>query len=284
MNSRACRFVQSTSSLNADGISLNEIEQLFCKVPEKIDLRDSLLLADLDADYIMEKTARIIARGRVVKKYKLDADEAMCISSYTLEVPAKNGKSPYRLLNEVLSGRRDERSLIKIRPLLVLLLRSLRKLPPVEKNVLYRGIILDAKKDMVGDEAVFWGFTSASTSLTVTSSFSSGSSGRLLVIEGPVKGYDIKDFSEFPSEEEVLLEPELFVEIYGKEKDKNVIQCRIKPSNSVLPNAAPFEECLKTKDPEIEEGLESPLKTKSSGFSLSKIFSKSPGGDKGEFK
>jgi len=73
----------------------------------------------------------------------------------------------------------------------------------------------------------FWGFTSTTTNMSITNAFSKGKNGRLILLEGPVDGYDIHEFSQFPCESEILLEPELSVEICGVGKGNAVIQCTL---------------------------------------------------------
>ena len=68
------------------------------------------------------------------------------------------------MINHALLGRHDDRNLIHVRSLIVLLLRSLRKLERVEKHTLYRGISIETSELLnEGKEMVFWGFTSTST-------------------------------------------------------------------------------------------------------------------------
>jgi len=151
-----------------------------------------------------------------------------------------NQMSPYRLMNRVMKGTKSKESLMKVRGLILLLLRSLRKLPRVMLDTTYRGVRQTSDSWNEGDIKVFWGFTSTSGDMSSTKDFSSGEHGRLLVIEGPVFGYDLKEFSRYPTESEILLEPETVIEITGKGKEDMVIQCkRIQMISPLLP-VAPF--------------------------------------------
>ena len=78
--------------------------------------------------------------------------------------------------------------------------------------------------------------------MTVASStFSSGDNGHLVIIEGHIFGYDLKDFSQFPKEDEILLEPETIVEVVGIDEKKKTIQCRQKQMGLTLFTVAPLK-------------------------------------------
>jgi len=244
MEQRSLRFTGFSSTGGTANDSLNKMTPFFSKV-SGIDLEDALMMAGLNAEYILAQTRRIAQKAQqqgVLKKYDITFLDAQCIAMYTLDLPPAMGMSPYVLINNTLCGPHSPENLIRIRGIIVLLLKSLRKLPRIEKSVVYRGIRIEdeAKWLDLGKEMVFWSFTSTSTDMTITNSFSKGDSGHLLVIEGPVYGYDIRDFSQFPNESEILLEPELVVEISGKGKDNVVIQCKAKRAEPVLVDIAPF--------------------------------------------
>ena len=266
MAATSLQFSFSLTSASANQ-SLNRVAEFFARVPDPIDLEDALLMAGLDSEYILARSTAIAQRAEkngVLAKYDITFLEAQCIAMYTLDVPSEHGLSPYMVINNTLCGPHTPPNLIKIRNLIVLLLRALRKLPRVEKNVLYRGIRKDEGGQLsIGNEIMFWGFTSTSTNMTITKSFSNGKKGHLLVIEGPVHGYDLSEFSQFPNESEILLEPEIVVEIFGKGSDDSVIQCRTKPSDSVLVNVAPF-----TFSPRSTKAKTSPADDGSALFSL----------------
>jgi len=116
----------------------------------------------------------------------------------------------------------------------------------VKKTTVYRGTKKHAG-DMfaVGKEVVFWGFTSASGRMDSSDWFSNKEDGILFVIEGPILGYDLKDFSKFPKEDEILLEPENVLEITAARKD--FFQCRWRYMSNVLTNLAPFRLSSKTE-------------------------------------
>ena len=163
----------------------------------------------------------------------LTDDEAGAISCYTLQ-SAKGVKSPYDIINYGLAGSRDRTGLFSTRKLIYLLLSGLRKLPrtrPSRGQMFYRGIRLRVprtKEEANGHQyygdgrtVTWWGFTSTTTSLKATQNFIKGAQASTLFNIGgeDLWGYDIKAFSPFKKEEEVLLEPE--TKIFIKE-DGNI--------------------------------------------------------------
>lgn len=193
-----------------------------------LDLYEALLITGVDADFVFREADRMVQSAEdigAVTKYRLNKCEAMCIAIIAMEVPKERGKSPYKVINEILCDElHDEMSLIKVRRLIILILRSLRKLPKVTKNVVYRGLSLEDKNKILelssnGVEMLFKGFTSVSTNKRMmTNTFSSSSEATenktsLLVMEGPVTGYKISEFSMYPAESEIILIPETFFKI-----------------------------------------------------------------------
>ena len=99
------------------------------------------------------------------------------------------------------------------RSYLRMLLRAIRKLSRTKPQTLYRGIKEHKQKYTVGEELLWKGFSSTSTSMEATRTFlTSNDTGRadgtLFEIRG-MWGYRISDFSVFEGEQEVLLEPML---------------------------------------------------------------------------
>ena len=163
----------------------------------------------------------------------LTDDEAGAISCYTLQC-AKGVKSPYDIINYSLAGSRDRTGLFSTRKLIYLLLSGLRKLPrtrPSRGQMFYRGIRIRVPRTKEeanehqyygdGRTVTWWGFTSTTTSLKATQNFIKGAQASTLFNIGgeDLWGYDIKAFSPFKKEEEVLLEPE--TKIFIKE-DGNI--------------------------------------------------------------
>ena len=154
----------------------------------------------------------------------LTVDDVAIIFCYTFEWDEEKfgkAKSPYFMLNLSLSVNRSSTTLKKTRGFLFLLLSSLRKLPRFvpESRILYRGIralvqteydwrFPDRKPYAAGNEKTWWAFTSTSTSLEITRRFLGAGGGTLVTLGGSSWGYNISVFSDFPEEEEILLEPE----------------------------------------------------------------------------
>ena len=237
VNPRVKRFIEFSMDKITAGQSLNKMTSFFSRVPNEIDLYEALVLADLDADFIInesEKVAKISEKNGSLSKYGMNIYDAQCVAMFTLEIPEGRGKSPYVLMNEVLSGKHDTKTIIKVKSLIVLFLRTIRKLPRVAKDVVYRGISLEAKNQLIpGEQTMLWGFTSTSTN-----PIASGQNGTLVAIKGPVSGYDIHEFSKNPSEQEFVLEPETLIQI--REIENNIVQCEAKESVPVLLTLAPF--------------------------------------------
>jgi len=97
--------------------------------------------------------------------------------------------------------------------------------------------------------------------MTTTKNFAKGSDSYLLVLEGPVSGYDIREFSQFPTESEVLLEPETTIEISGTGRNDDVIQCKVVPTDPILLSLAPYKDWSISPEEMILEKVEGMLKT-----------------------
>jgi len=237
------RFIETNLSGGSGSmVSLNVFERRIRElIPSSIRLYDALSRAGVNVDYTMNHARSILCRIKsqgLVSKYRLTDDEAMCIAAYTIEV--HSGQSMYTVLNRVLRSPRSESSLIPIAPLLVLFLRSLRKLPLVEKTDLYRAI--DVTLTMNKGPSMWWAFTSTTWNMDVTNTFVGSHGGSLLIIKGNCKGYDVSEFSEFPAEKELLIEPETRFNVSSLVRLGGglVVQCDISPSQPVLLNLAPY--------------------------------------------
>ena len=164
------------------------------------------------------KLARRHAK-RAQRKYPhLSLDECATIVIYTIEEEPRE-ISLYYVLNGVL--RAQER--VRVRPwrdYIWLLLHALRKLPVVDQNILFRGCQKDPT-DLgleldAGFDFIWHGFSSTATTQNVMQTFVGREDGprtflTLELIE-PV-GRDVRDFSLYPKENEVLLPPNLCFEI-----------------------------------------------------------------------
>ena len=163
-------------------------------------------------------------RGGVpINSEKILSDtEALTIFSYTIE---RGGDSrPYRVVNTALAERNAKS--LNVYPYIFHLLNALRRLPQYQNNgTLYRGIDgerLNFETHQVGNVLTWPAFTSTTYAKKKAYSFVQlkDKSGKdkidkkiVFEITGPVRGYSVSDFSMYPSECEVLLEPENKFEI-----------------------------------------------------------------------
>ena len=146
---------------------------------------------------------------------RLTKKDMESIAFYTLYLESRDFEySPYRLLNKALASDNAE-DLQEARDLLFNVMTALRKLPRHEGDLLYRGIRGSVDKSVYKPGAVvMWhGLLSVSTNINAVKSLlaSSGeldvSHGTLFIIEGGW-GYNVQQYSLYPEEEEILIEPE----------------------------------------------------------------------------
>ena len=150
-------------------------------------------------------------------KYDVTVEDAATILMYTAECTGE--AAPYRVINHALETR-DPVLLRQARHLVWKLLAALRKLPRTYVQSLSRGVnrVVDHHKG----ELVCWHrFSSTTRDMEVMQAFmrdearaTSGPTGTVYLIPGArCGGYDVRAFSFFPSEEELLLEPEHVFEV-----------------------------------------------------------------------
>lgn len=164
------------------------------------------------------------------EKRRLSDEETLIIFSYTIEIGRE--RKPYLVVNKALSER--DVNAVTVYPYIYHLLGALRKLPLYENNgVLYRGINgehLNKSTHQVGMTLTWPAFTSTTPIKDGAYRFvlKKNDDGEYLIknkvifkITGNVRGYDITDFSMYPGECEVLLEPENLFKITGIGRDNN---------------------------------------------------------------
>jgi len=153
---------------------------------------------------------------------QLTAQDAAAVALWTFsfgESDADQQRNPFRLINNALLER-SAMKLRKLRGLIFLLLFGLRGLPRMVQPVLYRGIRqrCDLAKYQPGNIVTWSGFSSTTTNLAATQRFLTDEAtgkceGTLFQIHSNAWGYDMQPFSFFPSEEEILLEPEIDLKV-----------------------------------------------------------------------
>jgi len=223
---------------------LDSKESFLASVPN-CSFEQALSIAGVeDARELLQCAEEVVKRAEekgVVKELGITHDEALCIAGYTIETI--HTTPMYRVLNTALCGDLDESTLSRIGPLMLLLLRALRKLPRVEKPVVYR---LLANPDFKKDEVkILRGFNSVSLNRKLIDSIALSGSG-IMTVEGPCLGYELRELSQFPEENEFVLEPETHIRVVEvvcpeTEYGRKLIKCILEPSKPVLETLAPFK-------------------------------------------
>jgi hypothetical protein len=162
-------------------------------------------------DAALQKADALLAAGP--DEHGLTRDEIAAIHLYTQEL-----MSMYRALNKALWSQKRG----AVKPywgFIRLLQHALFKVPKCEDGAIYRGIKnpyepiteigMLAKATQgggSGEPEIWWGFSSCSTDLQATKAFLGQSGTRVLyTIEGGSSARDVRKYSEFPKEAEVLM-------------------------------------------------------------------------------
>ena len=227
--------------------SLNSQEMVYPEYYRIPTIEEALKEAGLKEDQAKEITGVCMSRARKINDLpeELTVEDAAALALYTFDYGSKGYESnPFRLLNKNLIGRNTE-GLLRIRGLLYLVMTAMRKLPRYTGKTLYRGVRQGAKINQgnyIEGKIVTWSaFSSTSPDLGTTKAFlaknsSDGkASGTLFVIEN-AWGYDLKKFSLFPNEDEILLEPERQFKVKSVLKaELNLITLEMVKSPLLLP-------------------------------------------------
>ena len=142
---------------------------------------------DLINDILFKCIQRIDNKWPLIKKqyYKINKEDAHIICSYTCEALNKD-YNPYKLLNENLVSETRYRGIRNINQYLFIFLQSLRKLEIYKpKGNLYRCLKnkVNLRQDpynenwipyKVGNQKIFWGFTSTSPNIATCVNFLHG--------------------------------------------------------------------------------------------------------------
>ena len=226
--------------------SLNKNPGLYPEGYGGIKMREALRIAGLNEQLtgkVMSKcyeNARKLGEEDKLPK-NLTVDDAAALAMYTFDFGTKElySYNPYRIINSALSERTEE-NIEKAKDLLYLVMKALRKLPVVHGVDLHRGIRADVLKNAnvpqnacssglsrmgqgvggqslptytVGSVITWNALSSTSPDMAVTRTFLAGGSktgnaaGTLFIIDKGW-GYDIQPYSLFPTESEILVEPE----------------------------------------------------------------------------
>ena len=196
-----------------------------------VKLREALRLAGLDE----KQTSKVMVQcydnarrlGEEDKLPKnLTVDDAAALAMYTFDFGMNElyHLNPYRIINSALN-KRTEKNMEKAKDLIYLVMKALRKLPVEHGMELHRGIRVDVSENTnqsggnsfpsyTEGSIITWdALSSTSPDMTVTKTFLAGgaktgkAAGTLFIINNGW-GYDIQPYSLFPTESEILLEPE----------------------------------------------------------------------------
>jgi rubrerythrin len=177
----------------------------------------------------------------------ISRNDALIISSYTYEAkPMYKKYSPYRILNTNLVASNRKQGIECIEKYFFLFLRALRILKKTKTDQLFRCITCKVKLDndpnnnkyvpyKVGNEKIFWPFTSTSAEEEVSENFlDNGNGTKYKIIGDNLWGYDITLFNVY-GEKEILLEPEKKY-IIEKVKNGNIIEvtCKVIDNSQLL--------------------------------------------------
>lgn len=153
---------------------------------------------------------------------------------YTMEDVADREKSVYYILNKAL--RAKVRANVKPwRDYIWLLLNALKLLPAASSVMVFRGMKVGAETlgdDYANDEEFVWsGFSSTATTVDVMQTFMGTEGPRTLFTLELTEsvGRDLRDFSLFPSENEILLPPNMQFEVVSRFDAGNgltMVQCK----------------------------------------------------------
>ena len=197
---------------------------------------------------LAHEKARKVARGAGPGS-ELPLHMSAAIVFYTIEAiedQSEGGrkKSPYYLLNEALRAKsRDEVKLWS--DYIWLLLNALKLLPAAPEPMVFRGmkrahVELDDDYSKEG-EPVFHGFTSTATTIGVMKEFVGDDGPRTImtITLKPNIGRDVRAFSLFENENEVLLPPNVRIQVedtFDAGHGLTMVQCKqIDSDDEILP-------------------------------------------------
>eukprot|EP00438_Fugacium_kawagutii_P011578 Skav212066 [mRNA] locus=scaffold2639:76303:86913:- [translate_table: standard] len=191
-------------------------------------VRDVIAEVSSDLDSSVRKAQRK-AKALAAQFPNLSQDECAIITLYTMEMYPPD-KSLYFVLNEALRAQKRE----KVKPwrdVILLLLTAMKKLPPVQDRVVHRAVKVHARdlgtlatcKQATADEEFMWaGFSSTTTHVGSMQDFLGTTGGRtnwVLHLSPNFHAVKIQDFSLFPTENEILLPPNMEFRV------KSVLDC-----------------------------------------------------------
>jgi len=216
-------------------------------------LLEALKEAEIDeAETIVEMCmTQALRAGQegALRETQLRAEDAAALTLWSVsfgDSEIEEGRNPFKHINNALVERAAVK-LHKCRGVIFLLLFAMRGLPRVTPPVLYRGILcrVDVTKYKPGSVITWHSFSSTTTNLEVAQQFQTNKrtgkcEGTLFCIHG--WGCNIKPFSCFPHEEEVLLEPEIDLKVVSISESEGLltIELEMVPCPLLLEKLIPF--------------------------------------------
>ena len=179
------------------------------------------------------KIARKQAKRAQAKHPDLTLDECAAIVLYTMEAIPRE-YSVYFVLNLALRNK-DRAAVRPWREYIWLLLHALRKLPPSTEVTVFRGCKkspVDLGLELTKDFEFTWSsFSSTATTQGVMQTFVGQSGPRTLMTIQMAEnsGRDVRDFSLYPGENEILFPPNMCFEVVDSFDAGNqliMVQCR----------------------------------------------------------
>lgn len=222
-----CRTVAESADVNNGSVVAVSADSILAGLYPEGYTRPSMMEALL-AVGISEESAGIVCEAcesiahakeqECIAHDGFTEEDAAAVAMYTFDFGEDGNfeENPYRVINKSLVSQ-DRAKLEQAKGLLYLVMSAVRKLPRVCGKVLYRGVRsevnLDRNHYYRGNVVTWTALSSTSPDAEATRAFlakglkSGKARGTLFIIEG-AWGYDIQPYSAFPTEAEILLEPE----------------------------------------------------------------------------
>ncbi len=179
---------------------LNDLPSIFVDVPNIPSiLKECMMVAESRLEHLPSDIPR------------LTEDESLAIAAYSFDLGiAETERNLYYSLNSILRER-DPFKMTTLKPFLSYLMSGLFKLPPM-KSTVFRGIPKESMK-MIQEKYrdglnIHWsGFTSTTNNIKKAKSFAQ--QGGIIFRIRILAGRNIRHYSAIPSEDEVLLSPNI---------------------------------------------------------------------------
>lgn len=246
---------------DAPEVSLDNIPDLYPKDYKRPTMEEALINAGLNENQALlaSKSCYNIAhelerKGELPKG--LTVDDAAAITLYTFDFRSNNYSiNPYSIINSALLSNNIE-GIRKAKDIIYLVMVALRKLPIVSGILLHRGIRTDVSGNAGGfngtntppnyakGSIITWGGMSSTTpdmeaskAFLARGSISGKASGTVFIIEDGW-GYDIMQYSMFPEESEILLEPGRQFEVISsiQAAELTIVKLRMLKTTLALPD------------------------------------------------